>query len=195
MLKETFKPRQRRALGNIIAVIMVIVISIAGVGVVASLFFDTADTASVIDAIEISSQAVYSDQGFVSVQVKNNGNTAVDDIYAVLLVDTNTGASVVNCASGTEPMLVTTNTVAVTSGSVVQTVSSLDLGESVTISGSLSNFDNIVVDAANDALDASAVLAAVCNNDCAENLQNRGEYILQIIGKSDGDIISKTQAV
>ena len=45
-LNETLKPKQRReAIGGILGPIMIVVIVIAGVGVLAAMFFDLADTA------------------------------------------------------------------------------------------------------------------------------------------------------
>ena len=56
-LKETFKPRKRRAaIGGILDPIMIVVIVIAGVGLLAGLFFDIFDTTSVIESIEFSNQ-------------------------------------------------------------------------------------------------------------------------------------------
>ena len=190
-LQKTFKPRKRRAaIGGIIAIILVMVIVIAGVAMLSGVFFDVADTASIIEAIDISNPSLYSEQGFVSVQVKNNGNTGIEDIYATLLVDDTT-----DCDPGTVPLLVTTNkavlTAAVTAGDNVPGVKSLDPGESITVSGGLRNAGAITVSGAGDT--DAATIAVITAFECdGGEIEDRGEYILQINGHSDGDVISKT---
>ena len=178
-LKETFKPKQRRAaIGGILGPIMIVVIVIAGVGVLAAMFFDLADTASIVDSIELSNQAVYSDQGFVTVQVKNGGNTGIETIYAVLLVaDADLGA---DCDVGIEEALI--------SGI---TAHDLDPGESVTISGSLWGKNT----ATGVATPAGTIYTAVQLTACVNSMEDRAEYILQIKGDSDGEAISKTITV
>ena len=161
-LKETFKPRKRRAaIGGILGPIMIVIIVIAGVGVLAAMFFDLADTASIVDSIEISNQAIYSEQGFVTVQVKNGGNTGIDTIEAKLLIVALAGGTKPNCAPGT-----------VSVGILNATTTGLSPGESRTISGSLAT-----------------------TSTCAKFLEDRGEYILQIVGGSGAEEISKTVTI
>ena len=193
-LKETFKPRKRRAaIGGILGPIMIVVIVIAGVGVLAAMFFDLADTASVVDSIDILNPAVYVDQGYVTVQVKNNGNTAIEDVYAALLVDDTTA-----CDPGTTPLLITQNKdvmVAVaTTGDNVHDLLSLNPGDSVTISGGLRDIGTVTVSSTGDT--DGATIAVITNFECdGKEIENRGEYILQISGHADGDIISKTVSI
>ena len=184
-LKETFKPKQRRAaIGGILGPIMIVVIVIAGVGVLAAMFFDLADTTSIVESIDISSPAVYSEQGYVTVQVKNNGNTGIEDVHAVLLVDT----PATDCSPGRTAMLIDTATRA------AAYVIDLDLnpGESTTISGSL--YDNAAtgISAGVTTITAATTVATTA---CVGSIEDRGEYILQINGHSDGDVISKTVTV
>ena len=191
-LKETFKPRKRRAaIGGILGPIMIVVIVIAGVGVLAAMFFDLADTASVVDSIEISSQAIYSDQGFVTVQVKNGGNTAINDVYAALLITTvgapgATTPTASVCTPGTNPLVVT-------STSAIPVLLNLDPGESVTISGAL--YGPVTISAAG-AVSAGTDPGNTCTGTTATGtLTDRGEYILQVSGLSGTDIVSKTTTV
>ena len=176
-LKETFKPRKRRAISGVIIVIMVVVIGLAAVGLMSGTIFDLIDTTSVVDSLEITSPVVYADQEYVSVQVKNNGNTGVENVYAALLVNTVTVATpnVLDCSTGSAPAL-------------IGAVSHADLapGESVTISGSLHVF---VAPTTNVAVTSTA-------HDCDTDFENRGEYILQVAGWADDTIsISKTISV
>ena len=191
-LKEAFKPRQRNAFSAILIVLILMAVSIAGVLVATGTFFDLADTTSIVEAIDITGQTIYSEQGYVSIQVKNNGNTALDNIYAALLVTTNTGTNSADCAPGTEAMLVTTNLAVVAAAGQVQTVPDLSPGESVTISGSLRDLGDSVVNTAGTGLTSAAGLAVATSNNCAGDLADRGEYILQITGSSGDEIISKT---
>ena len=146
-LKETFKPRKRRAaIGGILGPIMIVVIVIAGVGVLAAMFFDLADTASIVDSIEISNQAIYSEQGFVTVQVKNNGNTGITTVEAHVLIVDDDGLTNAKCKPGVEAVKIGTTT------------PTLNPGESVTISGAITVCDDSVA-----TID--------------DTLTNRGEYI------------------
>lgn len=162
------------------------------------MFFDLADTTSIVESIDILNPAVYTEQGFVSVQVKNNGNTAIDDVYATLLVD-----GTANCNPGTTPLIVTPTLVARAAASAVPNVVDLDPGESITISGGLFNIGAITVAnagtstaVANGATAITAAQVTAGTFDCdGGDLEDRGEYILQISGLSDGDVISKTVTV
>ena len=194
-LKEAFKPRQRNAFSAILIVLILMAVSIAGVLVATGTFFDLADTTSIVDAIDITGQTIYSDQGFVSVQVKNNGNTAIDSVHATLLVANNDGTTDANCEPGTQPLLITNNPGA--SGATTITLSTdLAPGESVTMSGGLQD----ITTAASATAPRSVIIDAgedlECDNTPANSaLKNRGEYILQINGFSDNDPISKTISV
>ena len=189
-LKETFKPRKRRAVSGILVMIMGIVIGLAGVALVATTLFDVTDTASVIDSIEITDPTLYSKQGFVSVQVKNNGNTAIEHVHATLLVnDADTSATAATCAIGVDPLLVTTEAGA----TVLTTVTTVDLnpGESTTISGGLRDVGTI--DNAGAIGTTGAGTALVCDGSTtADTLADRTEYVLQVNGFSDDEAISKT---
>ena len=188
-LKETFKPRKRRAaIGGILGPIMIVVIVIAGVGVLAAMFFDLADTASIVDSIEISNQAIYSEQGFVTVQVKNGGNTAIDHIHAVLLVtDHATSPTTASCSAGTDPLNIGSDPTGNAEADL--NLITLNPGESVTISGGLRDVGT---------LNSAGVFAAgagtqfVCDDTLLDALVDREEYILQINGFSGTDPISKT---
>ena len=194
-LKETFKPRKRRAINGIIVTVMLIVVAIAGIGLVSGTFFDIADTASIVDSLELTNHAVYSDQGYVTVQVKNNGNTAINGVYASLLVSTApalaSAGSTTNCAPGIAELVVVP---AVITTATTLTTHNLDPGESVTLSGGLENVGTVTVSSAGAATitapGATAILTCT-----GSNLQDRGEYIIQVNGNSDGDTVSKTQTV
>ena len=199
VLKETFKLRERRAaIGGILAPLLILGIVVAGVVVIATTFFDAADTASIIESIDISNPALYSDQGFVSVQIKNNGNTAISGVHAVLLVKTappiataaGTGAT---CTPGIAPLLVTSNLAAITANDAVTPSTDLNPGESVTISGGLRSVGPI--SATSIIPTAVVVHTALACSTTAESIEDRGEYILQINGNSDGDVISKTVTI
>ena len=195
-LKETFKPRKRRAaIGGILGPIMIVVIVIAGVGVLAAMFFDLADTTSIVESIDISSPAVYSDQGYVTVQVKNNGNTAIEDVYATLLVVDNAGGDNAKCKPGVQPMLINRSVGNMTATAIV--VTDLNPGESTTISGGLRDSGAVSVSAAGATTVAGAGTALSCagGTPTTGSLEDRGEYILRISGHSDGDVISKTITV
>ena len=194
-LKETFKPKQRRAaIGGILGPIMIVVIVIAGVGVLAAMFFDLADTASIVDSIELSNQAVYTDQGFVTVQVKNGGNTGIDAVHAKLLVSNAAGGSVANCGPGTAVLLITPTVIA--AAAVTAGTETLNPGDSVTISGGLQNVGAITTNPTAIAFPTIATGPVLtCNGPTPDNLQDRGEYILQITGSSGDDEISKTVTV
>ena len=198
-LKETFKPRKRRAaIGGILGPIMIVVIVIAGVGVLAALFFDLADTASVVDSIDISNQAIYSEQGYVTVQVKNNGNTGIDEVYATVLVANAAGASDPNCVPGTDPALVTASTAVLTvpaSGTLDLSATTLSPGESITISGGLRNVGTIASGGTISTTVAVNVGASCTGKTSSGTLEDRGEYIVQINGLSGDDVISKTITV
>ena len=173
---------------------MILGIVVAGVVVIATTFFDAADTASIIESIEISSPTLYSEQGFVSVQVKNNGNTGIQDVHAVLLVTDATGATTADCAPGIDPMLITTNVAALAVVAVgadnVPGVTSLNPSDSITISGGLRDVGAITVSSAGDTNAATVVATSLACD--GGDIKDRGEYILQINGNSDGDVISKT---
>ena len=193
-LKETFKPRKRRAVSGILVMIMGIVIGLAGVALVATTLFDVTDTASVIDSIEITSPVVYANQGYVSVQVKNNGNTAIDGVYAVLLVDTaDTGAAAgntVDCAVGAAPLAISTLATSVPRTELVPS-------ESVTISGGLTfvPIANVPTTGGTSVITATGN-SLLCDGDANEGtLAERNEYVIQVNGFSDGDPISKTTAI
>lgn len=182
-------------MANLIIILAMFGVAITGIVIVVVTFTDIADTASVIDSIELTNQAVYAEQGYVTVQVKNGGNTAIDNIYAVLLVTDNAGVNAANCAPGAEQMLITTNLAVVAAAGQVQTIPDLDPGESVTISGSLRDIGDSAVNTGGTALTSAAGLAVATTNNCAGELENRGEYILQVSGTSDGDLISKTISI
>ena len=169
-------------------------VSIAGVLVATGTFFDLADTTSIVDAIDITGQTIYSDQGFVSVQVKNNGNTGIEDVHATLLVADNAGDTAANCEPGTQPLLITNNPGA-TAATTITLSTDLAPGESVTISGGLQD-----ITTAATATTRSVVIDAGADVECDDTptgstLEDRGEYILQINGFSDTDPISKTISV
>ena len=193
-LKETFKPRKRRAaIGGILGPIMIVVIVIAGVGVLAAMFFDLADTASIVDSIEISNQAIYSEQGFVTVQVKNGGNTGIDDIYAVLLVANKDGSSDTECAPGIQQLWVT-QYAGTTTAIAVNVDDDLSPGESITISGGLQEVDALVAPTATAV--ATITPDADASFECISGaLEDRGEYVLQVNGWAGDDVISKTVTV
>ena len=173
-------------------------VSIAGVLVATGTFFDLADTTSIVDAIDITGQTVYSDQGFVSVQVKNNGNTAIDGVYATLLID-----GTANCNPGTTPAIITPAIVARAAATAVPNSGNLNPGDSITISGGLLDMGVITVANVGTATAVSNGAGAITvaqvtagDFDCdGGEIEDRGEYILQISGLSDGDPISKTITV
>ena len=199
VLKETFKPRERRAaIGGILAPLLILGIVVAGVVVIATTFFDAADTASIIESIDVSNPALYSDQGFVTVQVKNNGNTAIEGVYAVLLVD-DTGTNVAtpvgyDCEPGIEPALITTDSTGRAAGATVSSTT-LNPGESITISGGLYTIGTITIDTNNNAVTTATTPTVFICDGTTGDLEDRGEYILQINGNSDGDVISKTVTI
>ena len=188
-LKEAFKPRQRNAFSAILIVLILMAVSIAGVLVATGTFFDLADTTSIVDAIDITGQTIYSDQGFVSVQVKNNGNTAIDGVHATLLVATaNTGAgtgTAVDCGAGSNPLAISSSATSVARYA-------LDPGESVTISGGLTYVATAPTTGGVTALTGTGN-SLLCDGDTNEGkISDRTKYILQINGFSGEDIISKT---
>ena len=170
---------------------MILVVGLGTVAVMSGTIFDLLDTSSVVDSLEITAPAIYSDQGYVTVQVKNNGNTAIEAIYAVLLVDNNAGANDANCKPGTQPLLVTTEPGA-TAAVMITLSTNLNPGESTTISGGLQ--DAATITATEITIDAGVDVE--CDGDpTGSTLEDRGEYILQISGTADDDIISKTVPV
>ena len=174
LIKDLMRPRKRRAISGALVPILLIVIVIAAIGVVASQFFDLSDTASIVDAIELSSPAIYSDQGFVTIQIKNNGNTVIDDIYGTVLVSATPAGA--NCPSGTIASTIGTANIEVETADLPD----LDPGESVTLSGS-------VIADTDGLYDGTTMALAVCTG-----FDDRSEYIIQVHGESDGDDISKT---
>ena len=61
---------------------VVIGIGLAMLAYVAGTSGDLLDTASIVDALEITQPALYAEQGYATVNVKNNGNTPIDNLYA-----------------------------------------------------------------------------------------------------------------
>ncbi len=174
--------------------ILIIVVGIALVAIVAGTSTDLLNTASVVDAIELSDPLIYSEQGYVTVQVKNNGNTNIAGVYATILLDDAAGGSASNCESGTDPALITNNLAAYLANAHVSEVS-LNPGESITISGGMRDVGAISFDSDGNAqVGAVGVITSLaCDGDPTNsNLEDRAEYILQINANSDGDPLSKT---
>ena len=171
-LKETFKPRKRRAISGVIIVIMVVVIGLAAVGLMSGTIFDLIDTTSVVDSLEITAPVVYSDQEYISVQVKNNGNTNLEEVQAYVLIADGTGATAAaanmyDCEPGSEKSVV----------GAISLTRDISPGQSVTIRGDLKP-----TDAGWAEIDCDGTGTALPTN----GIENRGEYIIQVEAKSDG---------
>ena len=135
---------------------------------VATTLFDVADTASVIDSLELTEPTLYANQEFVSVQIKNSGNTGLVGITATLLIEdaTSTGAT------GTPPNVITDCGIGTSPIGIGSSIAALNPGSSVTLSGDFGE---------------------PCNP--ANQIEDRKEYILQVTAFSENEQISKTVTI
>ena len=193
-LKDIFKPRERRALQQAIMIAITIAIGIGMLVAVSSNAFDILDTTSIVDALDVTNPALYAEQGFATVQVKNNGNTPIDNVYAVLLINDDAGGSPANCGPGTEAVLITGNVGALVAATTDMTNGDLNPGESITISG---GFRTVAISADGTATAAAAANANLACDD-ANDIGDREEYIIQIIALNEataGDELSTSITV
>lgn len=172
-LKGKLRLRKRRGISGMLVTLILLAFSVVAGVVVITQFTDLADTASVVDAIEITEPVIYAEQGYVSVKVKNSGNTALEITDAEVLVE---NAAVIaaddvytDCGAGTQGALFGPG-VDLDAATLAMTDVSLTPGESVTISGGLPCDDGNEID-------------------------ERAEYILEVTGTSNGQSISKTISI
>ena len=171
--------------------ILIIGIVLGVVGFLAAFGGDLIGTASVVETMDASKQIFYADQEFVSITIKNSGNTPIKGIQAYVLIEDSigTGANDASCKTGSQKAVITTGVRGDNKPGIV-----LNPSESVTISGDLHMIDRINTDNSiklgfdiTCGINGPGSSTAITTGTIASNdIEDRKEYIIQVDGISEG---------